>query len=132
MHGRVSPYPQMDIPVDEPNDRNVSAPEKRFPGRGHTGKLDHVSRLAGAAVNDAERAPEPIPQALALAQVRKDILKPAAPTVRISPPPTGRGSPVADLFVVFARTWPADAGIFPKPERPRSFIANILDIFLAR
>lgn len=73
VHGRVSPSPQMDNPVDEPNDKDASAPGRRSSEHGHTGELDHVSPPTAVAGNDAERAPEPIPQALALAQVRKDI-----------------------------------------------------------
>ncbi|WP_040789950.1 hypothetical protein [Nocardia paucivorans] len=67
MHGRVSPSPRADVPVDEPND-TASKPEKR------SGELDHVSPPTGAAGEGIEPALDPIPQALALAQVRKDIL----------------------------------------------------------
>ncbi|WP_280420123.1 hypothetical protein [Nocardia carnea] len=74
IHGRISPSPRMNIPVDEPDGRDASVPEKRSSGRGHTGGLDHVSPPIAAIGNDAERTLEPIPQALALAQVRKDIL----------------------------------------------------------
>ncbi|MGW5383216.1 hypothetical protein [Nocardia sp. NPDC003963] len=74
MHGRVSPWSQVDSPVGEPESRDVSAPGKRAVGRGRTGAFDKVSPPTVATGNEAEGAPGPMPQALALAQVRKDIL----------------------------------------------------------
>ncbi|MGW1741998.1 hypothetical protein ACWCPQ_24695 [Nocardia sp. NPDC001965] len=70
MHGRISPSAELDIPAEEPDDKDAPAPKKPSPWHRNTA----ASPLAGATGNDAERAPGPIPQALALAQVRKDIL----------------------------------------------------------
>lgn len=95
IHGRISPSPPRNIPVDEPNDRDAPAPEKRSAGHEYTGELDHVSPPIAATGNDAEHTPEPIQQALALAQVRKDILTSDSSIGSVSP-----GKLVAERFSV--------------------------------